>query len=96
MQVFEVLSSIMVTHPHISLGLIIGILFYFILDDLIKKGGKDLKYEQERINRMNILIATPGRLLQHMNESIGFETLNLKILGENLLKYIYIDTYYSY
>lgn len=43
-------------------------------------GGKDLKYEQERIRDMNILICTPGRLLQHMNESEGLDTSNLKML----------------
>ena len=43
LQVFEVLSSIMVTHPHISLGLIIGILFYLILDDLIQKRWERFK-----------------------------------------------------
>jgi len=29
---------------------------------------------------MNILICTPGRLLQHMNETPYFETNNLKFL----------------
>jgi ATP-dependent RNA helicase DDX10/DBP4 len=29
---------------------------------------------------MNILVCTPGRLLQHMNESEGFDAGNLKIL----------------
>jgi len=29
---------------------------------------------------MNILICTPGRLLQHMNESEGLDTSSLKIL----------------
>ena len=29
---------------------------------------------------MNILICTPGRLLQHMNESEGFDPSSLKIL----------------
>lgn len=29
---------------------------------------------------MNILICTPGRLLQHMNESEGLDTSNLKML----------------
>jgi len=33
---------------------------------------------------MNILIATPGRLLQHMDESPGFDASNLKILGKFL------------
>ena len=43
-------------------------------------GGKDVEYEKERIQDMNILIATPGRLLQHMNETPYFETNTLKIL----------------
>lgn len=29
---------------------------------------------------MNILIATPGRLLQHIEETYGFETSNLQML----------------
>ena len=44
-------------------------------------GGKNVKYEKEKIERMNILIPTPGRLLQHMDESPGFDASNLKILG---------------
>ena len=40
-----------------------------------------MKYEKEKIERMNILIATPGRLLQHMDESPGFDASNIKILG---------------
>ena len=43
-------------------------------------GGKDVEYEKERIAEMNILVATPGRLLQHMNETPYFETSNLWIL----------------
>ena len=43
-------------------------------------GGKDLKTEQELIERMNIIIATPGRLLQHMEETPDFDWLNMKIL----------------
>jgi ATP-dependent RNA helicase DDX10/DBP4 len=43
-------------------------------------GGKNVKFEQERIKGMNILICTPGRLLQHMNESEGFDASNLKVL----------------
>lgn len=29
-------------------------------------GGKDVKYEQDRIGMINILICTPGRILQHL------------------------------
>ena len=31
---------------------------------------------------MNILVATPGRLLQHMDQTVGFDASNLQILGE--------------
>lgn len=51
MQVFEVLNSF-TEKMEISVGLIIG--------------GKDVKYEQDRIRLMNILVCTPGRLLQHL------------------------------
>ncbi|XBW35993.1 hypothetical protein QEN19_001568 [Hanseniaspora menglaensis] len=43
-------------------------------------GGKDLKFEMERIYKMNILICTPGRLLQHMDQSAGFDVSNLQML----------------
>ena len=65
MQVFEVLNSF-TEKMDLSVGLIIG--------------GKDIKSEQEKINVMNILICTPGRLLQHLEETYGFETSNLQML----------------
>ena len=37
---------------------------------------------QERLSGMNILVATPGRLLQHMDQTVGFEADNLQILGK--------------
>lgn len=46
-------------------------------------GGKNLKDEMDRLTRMNILIATPGRLLQHMDQTIGFECDNLQLLSES-------------
>ena len=64
-QAFEVLRSFGGMHD-LSAGLLIG--------------GKNVKYEQERIKNMNILICTPGRLLQHMNQSEGFDPSNLKML----------------
>ena len=65
MQIFDVLRSIGGYHSF-SAGLVIG--------------GKNLKDERERLSRMNILVATPGRLLQHMDQTIGFECDNLQIL----------------
>ncbi|KAJ1651981.1 ATP-dependent RNA helicase dbp4 [Dispira simplex] len=64
-QIFSVLVDIGKQHSF-SAGMIIG--------------GNDFKEEQERILNMNILIATPGRLLQHMNQTAGFECNNLKVL----------------
>eukprot|EP01043_Picozoa_sp_COSAG02_P021833 COSAG02_NODE_1119_length_14467_cov_20.454691_2_plen_680_part_00 len=43
-------------------------------------GGKDVQSEQELINTMNILVATPGRLLQHMDETHGFDCSGLQML----------------
>ncbi|CAG8497469.1 9220_t:CDS:10 [Acaulospora morrowiae] len=64
-QIFEVLRKIGRRHS-LSAGLVIG--------------GKDLQVEQERINRMNILICTPGRLLQHMDQTASFNCDNLQVL----------------
>ncbi|EJU01294.1 DEAD-domain-containing protein [Dacryopinax primogenitus] len=65
MQIFEVLRSVGQYHSF-SAGLVIG--------------GKNVRDEQERLTRMNILVATPGRLLQHMDQTAGFATDNLQIL----------------
>ncbi|GBE89884.1 ATP-dependent RNA helicase dbp4 [Sparassis crispa] len=64
-QIFDVLRSIGGYHSF-SAGLVIG--------------GKNLKDERDRLSRMNILVATPGRLLQHMDQTIGFECDNLQVL----------------
>ncbi|KAI5119475.1 hypothetical protein M0805_007209 [Coniferiporia weirii] len=64
-QIFEVLRSIGGYHSF-SAGLVIG--------------GKNIKDERDRLNRMNILVATPGRLLQHMDQTFGFECDNLQVL----------------
>uniref|UniRef100_A0A8C6S8T7 ATP-dependent RNA helicase n=1 Tax=Neogobius melanostomus TaxID=47308 RepID=A0A8C6S8T7_9GOBI len=42
--------------------------------------GKDLKSESERIHETNIVICTPGRLLQHMDETATFHASNLHML----------------
>jgi ATP-dependent RNA helicase DDX10/DBP4 len=43
-------------------------------------GGRSLKEEAERLGRMNILVCTPGRLLQHLDQTAGFDVNNLQIL----------------
>lgn len=65
LQIFEVLRSLGKAHSF-SAGLVIG--------------GKNFKEEQYRLIRMNILICTPGRLLQHMEQTANFDPSNLQIL----------------
>uniref|UniRef100_A0A8C7KU65 ATP-dependent RNA helicase n=1 Tax=Oncorhynchus kisutch TaxID=8019 RepID=A0A8C7KU65_ONCKI len=64
-QTFEVLRKVGKNHEF-SAGLIIG--------------GKDLKNESEKIHRTNIIICTPGRLLQHMDETAAFHASDLHML----------------
>lgn len=64
-QIFEVLRKIGRNHTF-SAGLVIG--------------GKSLQEEQERLGRMNILVCTPGRMLQHMDQTAAFEIDNLQML----------------
>ncbi|EAS00345.3 DEAD/DEAH-box helicase family protein (macronuclear) [Tetrahymena thermophila SB210] len=64
-QVFEVFNSFTQNHD-LSVGLIIG--------------GKNVKYEKEHMKGMNVLICTPGRLLQHMDETPDFDCTNLQML----------------
>ncbi|KAJ3205764.1 ATP-dependent RNA helicase dbp4 [Entophlyctis luteolus] len=56
----------------------VGRFYYFSAGLLI--GGKDLLQEQERVAKMNILVCTPGRLLQHMDQTPDFSCDNLQIL----------------
>ncbi|CAH0553957.1 unnamed protein product [Brassicogethes aeneus] len=64
-QIFETLRKVG-EHHDFSAGLIIG--------------GKDLKFERNRMDQCNIIICTPGRLLQHMDENPLFDCVNMKIL----------------
>ena len=64
-QSFEVLRQIGLHHDF-SAGLVIG--------------GKDLKQERECIAHTNIVICTPGRLLQHMDETPDFICSSLRLL----------------
>lgn len=40
-------------------------------------GGKNVKHEKDNIHKMNILICTPGRLLQHIEETPLFTLDNV-------------------
>uniref|UniRef100_A0A1A8BFZ9 ATP-dependent RNA helicase n=2 Tax=Nothobranchius kadleci TaxID=1051664 RepID=A0A1A8BFZ9_NOTKA len=64
-QTFEVLRKVGKNHEF-SAGLVIG--------------GKDLQSESERISRTNIVICTPGRLLQHLDQTASFHASNLLML----------------
>lgn len=65
LQIFDVLRVL--GHQHdLSAGLVIG--------------GKDKAEEGNRISRMNVLVCTPGRLLQHLDETAGFECSSMQIL----------------
>jgi ATP-dependent RNA helicase DDX10/DBP4 len=43
-------------------------------------GGKNLQDERERLGKMNILVCTPGRMLQHMDQNAELEIGNLQML----------------
>ncbi|XP_076278110.1 putative ATP-dependent RNA helicase DDX10 [Lasioglossum baleicum] len=64
-QIYETLRKIGIHHD-ISAGLIIG--------------GKDLNFERKRMDQCNIIICTPGRLLQHMDENPLFDCVNMQVL----------------
>jgi ATP-dependent RNA helicase DDX10/DBP4 len=64
-QIFETLKKVG-AHHDISSGLIIG--------------GKNLKFERNRMDQCNIIICTPGRLLQHMDENPLFNCSSMQIL----------------
>jgi ATP-dependent RNA helicase DDX10/DBP4 len=64
-QVFETLRAVGRNHGF-SAGLVIG--------------GKDVNAEKKKIAGMNILVATPGRLLQHFLETPYFSADNLQML----------------
>ncbi len=65
LQIFDVLRILGQRHDF-SAGLVIG--------------GKDKTEEAKRIGGMNLLVCTPGRLLQHLDETAGFDCGGLRLL----------------
>ncbi|XP_022716911.1 DEAD-box ATP-dependent RNA helicase 32 [Durio zibethinus] len=65
-QLFDVLKAVG-KHHNFSAGLLIG-------------GRKGVDTEKERVNELNILVCTPGRLLQHMDETPNFDCSQLQVL----------------
>lgn len=70
LQIFEVLKTVGKYHVF-SAGLVIG--------------GKSFEEEQRKILTMNILVATPGRILQHLEQTPGFDASSLQVLGMHVL-----------
>ncbi|KAB8342726.1 hypothetical protein FH972_022326 [Carpinus fangiana] len=69
-QIFDVLYKIG-KHGHLfAAGLIIG--------------GKSLQEEQQALARMNIVVCTPGRMLQHLSQTAAFnvDSLSMLVLDE--------------
>lgn len=64
-QIFQVLKQVAGKHHSFSVGLLIG-------------GKKDFYGEQQQIGTTNIIIATPGRLLQHLEQTPYFDTGELR------------------
>ncbi|XP_055303987.1 probable ATP-dependent RNA helicase DDX10 [Sitodiplosis mosellana] len=64
-QIFETLKKVG-AHHDFSAGLIIG--------------GKNLKFERTRMDQCNVIICTPGRLLQHMDENPLFNCSSMQTL----------------
>lgn len=64
-QIFETLKKVG-AHHDFSAGLIIG--------------GKNLKFERNRMDQVNVVICTPGRLLQHMDQNPLFDCSAMQVL----------------
>jgi ATP-dependent RNA helicase DDX10/DBP4 len=65
LQIFEVLRHVAKFHM-ISAGLVIG--------------GKDFEYEREKVGLMNVLVATPGRMLHHMDHVAELDCTGMQVL----------------
>ncbi|PSK48393.1 ATP-dependent RNA helicase dbp4 [Elsinoe australis] len=65
-QIFEVLVKIGRKGHLFAAGLVIG--------------GKSLKEEKDALARMNIVVCTPGRILQHLSQTAMFSCDNLRML----------------
>ena len=65
-QIFEVLRKVGGKGHLFAAGLIIG--------------GKSLREERDALARMNIVVCTPGRILQHLSQTAAFSVDNLRML----------------
>ncbi|TKA66574.1 ATP-dependent RNA helicase DBP4 [Friedmanniomyces simplex] len=65
-QIFEVLRTIGRKGHLFAAGLVIG--------------GKSLREERDALARMNIVVCTPGRILQHLSQTAAFNVDNMRML----------------
>ncbi|XP_065183518.1 probable ATP-dependent RNA helicase DDX10 isoform X1 [Sycon ciliatum] len=65
-QIFQVLRKVGFFHEHMNAGMVTG--------------GMDFAEEGKRITNTNIIVCTPGRLLQHMDETPDFRCDSLQVL----------------
>jgi ATP-dependent RNA helicase DDX10/DBP4 len=65
-QIFDVLRKVGRYGHMFAAGLVIG--------------GKSLESERQALTKMNILVGTPGRLLQHLSQTAAFNVDDLKML----------------
>ncbi|KAI9709561.1 MAG: ATP-dependent RNA helicase dbp4 [Bogoriella megaspora] len=65
-QIFDVLFKIGKKGHVFAAGLIIG--------------GKSVREEQDALARMNIVVCTPGRILQHLSQTVAFHVYSLQML----------------
>ena len=65
-QIYELIGNLGQFESSVGLSLLIG--------------GKNVKNEANELAYASIIVATPGRLLQHMDESVDFDARNLHML----------------
>ena len=65
-QIFDVLRQVGAYHA-LTAGLLVG-------------GKKEFNLEQQHVGRSNILVATPGRLLQHLEQTPDLDVTHLQML----------------
>ena len=61
----------------------VGRLHSFSGGAIVKRNGID--DEKEVINRLNIIVCTPGRLVQHFDQTPDFDCSQLQVTRQNLI-----------
>ena len=65
LQIFDVVAAIGAHHDISALA--------------VTGGGRDVAHERSRVGRVSLVVATPGRVLQHLEESPSFDASNALI-----------------